>query len=400
MVESYKCESANHKNRLPPPLRSLSHFKAKMSQHVVHFLGFMGLVETIVEFVYTFALRKDFTSFEWIFFLADRSCEMLGEVFAVFLGGRHVVQKYHRNVNVVDMFGVALKDPIHNMAYPHPSSEEPDLGLLSAASTGITVSNLSIFFWAIFFPFWGDFQGEEVARVLLSTLSCLFIVGVLVVNAVDVLRIEARGETREVSTVSDGTWICAFSAKYALRKAFGVYLLISNSDRLAPDDLGYALIGSHVLEYVSVLFVFLKALITDVYDGVAAEIPGHIGGWCFDILRVCPHCMRSFLRCFRPKEGPRIAGSELGFALEQHCLRGHWGGSRVSKVIGVSGVPRVHSFSGFPTDVGVISPQQRVARAHSFPGAHSLNRMRKMRAQEEKEERAILELRRQMRVQE
>ena len=286
-----------------------------MSQHVVHFLGFMGLVETIVEFVYIFALRKAFTPFEGIFFLTDGSCEMLGEVFAVVLGGRHVFQEYRGNVNVVDMFVVALKDPMHNMAYPHPSSEEPDLGLLSAASVGITVSNLSLFFWAIFLPFWGDFQGEDVSRVLLSALSCLFVTGVLVVNALDARRIQARGET----TVSDRTWICAFSAKYALRKAFGVYLVISNSDRLAPDELGYALIGFQVLELASVLLVLLKALITDVYDGVAAEMPRQVGERCFDVL----NCMSSCLRCFESfKTATVTQGPPHGKASTQLAIHG------------------------------------------------------------------------------
>ena len=392
-----------------------------MSQHVVHFLGFMGLVETIVEFVYIFALRDAFTPFEGIFFLADGTCEIVGELFAVVLGGRHVFQEYRGNVNVVDMFVVALKDPIHNMAYPHPSSDAPDKVLLSAASMGITVSNLSLFVWAIFFPFWGDFQGEDAVRVLLSALSCLFVTGVLVVNALDARRIQARGESREVSTVSDTTWIGAFSAKYALRKAFGVYLVISNSDRLAPDELGYALIGFQVLELASVSMVLLKAFITNVYDGVAAEMPRQVGERCFEVF----NCMSSFLRCCTssktaaavqeppygeapthtvsdelrtspPADGmdhrkagffglgemagvERIMGyhtageGRLDSMVETGRPTSRWPYSVTDDIanskLGVSRVdevPRARSFTKFSRDVGVVSPQPRVARAHSF----------------------------------
>ncbi|CAN0158319.1 unnamed protein product [Ectocarpus sp. 12 AP-2014] len=138
-----------------------------MSEHVATVLGAMGLAETITEFVYALVVRKSFTPFESVFFLTGGSFELAGELVAVALGARYAWQAHYGSEDLVDTIGVVLKDPIHNLAYPHRDAGVIVTALLAASSVGVMISNVPVLLWASCFPVWGRFSGEIGVRLLL-----------------------------------------------------------------------------------------------------------------------------------------------------------------------------------------------------------------------------------------
>lgn len=230
-----------------------------MSEHVATILGAMGLVETVTEFVYAW-VRKSFTPFENVFFLTCGSFELFGELAAIFLSARYVWSAGYGGEDLVDTMGVILKDPIHNLAYPHRDAGVIDKSLLAASSVGVMVSNIPVLLWATFYPVWGGFSGDVGARFLLSIISCFF------VASQHVVRFGCKSREQEVPF-----WVrtCFFCSKYALCKGFEVFWLISKSDRLAPDELGKALITFQVVELLSVAIVIARAFTSQAYDEAA-----------------------------------------------------------------------------------------------------------------------------------
>lgn len=112
----------------------------------------IGLAETITEFVYSLLLLKSFTPFESIFFLTGGFFELAGELVAVTLGARYVWQANYCREDLVATMGVVLKDPIHNLAYPHRDAGVIVTAFLAASSLGVMVSNVPVLLWATLFP--------------------------------------------------------------------------------------------------------------------------------------------------------------------------------------------------------------------------------------------------------
>ncbi|CAN0092693.1 unnamed protein product [Scytosiphon promiscuus] len=247
------------------PLLTCTGGQAAMSEHVATVLGAIGLAETITEFVYALALRKSFTPFESIFFLTGGSFELVGELVAVALGMRYVWQANYGSEDFVDNMGVVLKDPIHNLAYPHRDAGVIVTALLAASSVGVMISNVPVLLWATFFPVWGDFSGDVGVRLLLSIVSSLCM------SSQFLLQVACKRRGEEIPF-----WMrtCIFCLKYSLGKGVEVYLLISKSNRLAPDELGKALITFQMIELLSVAVVIARALTSKVYSeatGLAAD---------------------------------------------------------------------------------------------------------------------------------
>lgn len=230
----------------------------------VQVVGIAGIAETLVEFSYALANLKDFTPFEYVFFLVSGSVEMFTVLIVMGIMARTMLKKN----NIADACRVAkyyLRDPIHVICFPPWREEEGYDADLEAGA-----------FIAIFYPFWPTFSWWLVLtfgtgfksdgdRDLMLTLSVVSLCSLLLFLV-----------TCIPSGWDDVAKYPLLASFYSVPKVFELYLLASRQERLASSKLGVMLIYLQVLEVLSCAFIVSRYILKYLELSQARESnPGH-----------------------------------------------------------------------------------------------------------------------------
>eukprot|EP00903_Cladosiphon_okamuranus_P015298 g14133.t1 len=226
-----------------------------MKEVVVQVFGGAGLIETMVEFAYVVSSRQYFNSFEEVFFLTNVAFEIGAELLFLFIGFCWL----RRHSNLRTSVKTLTKDPVHHIAAVATDSGD-DIGWeFSALSLATIVLSLApLFAWLTFLPVWGPWFDDAADRGVRVALSALSLAGVGVF-AVSSARARVTSSGLEMQRAMD-LLVGVGMVLYAMQKCFGVYLLLSDLNRLCPGVIGKALVAFLCFEVLSVAIVVMALI--------------------------------------------------------------------------------------------------------------------------------------------
>lgn len=216
------------------------------------------MIETVVQFTYVLTNRENFSTFEEWFFLTFGCSEVVGEAIFLLAGlCLFACDADPSRRGSTGLLSSLSKDPIHCMAAVsfEGASGKVDEALENYARwsfLGALLSVLPFPAWASFWAVWGhsfDGDGDGSVRWALSICSLFFTIVFLA------CWLWRRDESYYMlSTVM---------IMYATGKAFQVYILATDLERLSPSDLGASLVVLQVIEFLSVTFVLGTILVKE-----------------------------------------------------------------------------------------------------------------------------------------
>ena len=111
--------------------------------------------------------------------------------------------------------------------------------------------------WAVFFPVWGpSFDGQQGLRLALSVFSLVLLLSLCWLIVFRALC-DSLFSGHDIN-IEDIILSFLFCSIYAMEKAFEVYIILSDVDRLITRHLGWRLVGFQVIEIISITVFFLR----------------------------------------------------------------------------------------------------------------------------------------------
>lgn len=241
--------------------------------------GMIGLAETVLELAYVSVQKDNLRQFERFFFYFSASCELLGEVTAMFFICLVMYPAVKDGTVGTWAFAkVLLKDPIHNVASPFiaPGERVASMNDDAVPDTRVDGSSFSMIFlvalislssvypnltWGMFLPVWPGVFGDEDHLLRWWICGSLWVVCLLFYTASLAFP---RGRTL-FSAAGCLMWMYCFS------KVVEIYLLFARGDRLASRTVGKVLRVLQVAEVSSVLFILWQLCANDRYRELFGE---------------------------------------------------------------------------------------------------------------------------------
>ena len=237
---------------------------------VLQALGRVGLIGTLVEFLYALINLEDFTPFERAFFVASGTFEMVG-VLCILAFMRKAILRQNNAPVAWELVKKYVNDPILTLANSLWGCEEGyDDELETGARFAIISSSAPVVFWWLaltIMVFGAGFVGDgddHIMGVLAAVSFCIFL-GFVVVGSLCMAGI------RLPRYLTEGHAVLPYL--YSVQKVFGLYLCLSRKDRLPSDELGKALIGFQLERLVVCAVNVVKYQLVLFFDRKNAREP-------------------------------------------------------------------------------------------------------------------------------
>ena len=225
-------------------------------------LGKVRLIGTLVTSGYAL-VKLEFTPFESAFFVVSGLFEMVG-VLCILAFMRKAILGQDNAPAALERAKKYLYDPIHIYAYsPWEGEEEYDDELETGARVAIILSSAPAVFWwlalaimvccAAFVSDGDDHIVGVLAAVSFCSCFATVVLGGLSFAGIWLPRYLTEGHA-------------VLPYLYSVQKVFGVYLLLSQHDRLASDELGVSVILFQLQGLVACAWIVFKYQILLYFD--------------------------------------------------------------------------------------------------------------------------------------
>lgn len=219
--------------------------------------GISGLIAVIVQFIYTLTNAANFTSFELFFFVLTSSTDIGTEVFLLYHGLK-ILRKFGFSLKLLRAL---IKDPAHILAATKINGDTTNelKQLQFWALLTLFGSNSSVYIWATTYPLWG-FSGDAGFRLALSIVSFALVLPFIYVCAFA----KHLGNVLDFGSTRFTLFFSLASLMYIMEKAFELFIMFSNEERLISGFIGIILVTVLSTEIFSISSFLLYLWIPEI----------------------------------------------------------------------------------------------------------------------------------------